>query len=115
MTITESMPPVLEGNFLSLDLETTGLDFRADSIIEIGMVRMTQGNVEETYEQLVNPGFPIPPTISQITGIETADVINQPLIEHILPEILTFIGDQWIVAHNASFDMDFLDEQKREE
>ena len=109
MTITESMPPVLEGNFLSLDLETTGLDFRADSIIEIGMVRMTQGNVEETYEQLVNPGFPIPPTISQITGIETADVINQPLIEHILPEILTFIGNQWIVAHNASFDMDFLD------
>jgi predicted DnaQ family exonuclease/DinG family helicase len=113
MTIAETMPPVLEGNFLSLDLETTGLDFRLDSIIEIGMVRMAQGNIEDTFEQLVNPEIPVPSTITQITGIKTADLADQPLIEQLLPEILEFIDDQWLIAHNASFDFDFLNQAIR--
>lgn len=104
---------LLEGDFISVDLETTGLDPQTDSIIEVGMVRIAQGDICETYEQLINPGITIPSPITQLTGIQNQDCQDQPVLEAVFPDILEFIGEQWIIAHNADFDFDFLNQAKR--
>ena len=110
MTMSQDL---LEGNFISVDLETTGLNPLKDTIIEVGMVRMSHGEIHDTYDQLINPGIPIPSTITQITGIQNQDCQDQPVLETVLPDILEFIGDQWIIAHNADFDYNFLNQAKK--
>ncbi len=67
------MPPIV-----ALDIETTGLDPRRDAIIEIGAVRFSGKRVEAQWESLINPGRPIPPLITQLTGINDAMVHKAP-------------------------------------
>ena len=64
--------------YVSIDLETTGLDANKDRIIEIGAVRFRGDEVLDTFSQLVDPGCPIPARITQITSIRTADVAGKP-------------------------------------
>lgn len=96
--------------YVSLDLETTGLDAARDRIIEIGAVRFQGDQVLDRFVTLVNPERPIPARITQITGIKTADVANAPTISQVLPELMAFVaGDVTaLIAHNASFDIGFL-------
>ncbi|MBN1783252.1 hypothetical protein JW948_19110 [bacterium] len=112
-TIQAMSLDLLEGNFISLDFETTGLNPRSDAIIEAGMVRMVRGEISETYSQLINPNLPIPGIVTQLTGITDADCAGQPDIEAAFQEISSFIGSQWLIAHNASFDFDFLEQARR--
>ncbi len=98
----------MRGELVAIDLETTGLDTATDSIIEIGAVRLRDGQVVDEYSQLVDPGFVIPPNITHITGITTDDVTGKPSIERVLPEIKRFVQDTPLVGHNIDFDADFL-------
>ena len=96
---------------VALDLETTGLDPERDSIIEIGAVRMCDGQVIDEYSQLVNPGVPLPREITDITGIRPEQLVGQPPIGEILPEVLRFVANAPVIGHNVNFDMDFLARQ----
>ena len=67
--------------FISVDIETTGIDFKADMITEIGAVKYVKGIKADAFSQLVNPGVPIPPDITELTGIDDAMVESAPYIE----------------------------------
>ena len=93
---------------IALDIETTGLDPEKDRIIEIGAVRFTDRRVEAEWSTLVNPGRPIPPFITQLTGITDQMVLHAPPIKAVLPELIDFVGDEPVVGHNVGFDLSFL-------
>jgi DNA polymerase-3 subunit epsilon/ATP-dependent DNA helicase DinG len=99
-------------SIVALDIETTGLDSKEDSIIEIGAVRFNGRRVEGEWSSLVNPGRRIPPFITQLTGITDQMVLEAPPIRAILSELQDFVGDSPILGHNVGFDVSFLRRQK---
>ncbi len=103
----------LKDTFVVFDLETTGFSSIKDKIIEIGAVKVEKGVVTERYSTFVNPGRPIPFNIQQLTGIVDEMVISAPPIEIVLPDFLMFVGDAVLVAHNASFDVGFIEQNCR--
>lgn len=98
--------------YIALDLETTGLDPRADRVIEIGMLVFDEeGTIVETFERLINPGRPIGVAAGAINGMSDADVVDAPLAADVLPEVLALLdrsADAPLIAHNAAFDAGFL-------
>jgi DNA polymerase-3 subunit epsilon len=94
--------------FCVLDLETTGATAADCEITEIGAVKYVGGELEGTFQTLVNPGVPIPPMITVLTGITQMMVVEAPEVGEALPSLLEFIGDAVIVGHNVRFDMSFL-------
>lgn len=100
--------PLCETAFVVVDLETTGLTRSADGIIEIGAARVQSGRVVAEFQQLVNPGVRLPPFITRLTGIDDALLADQPRIAAVWPRFMEFLGDDVIVAHNATFDVGFL-------
>lgn len=100
--------PLIDVEFAVLDLETTGGSPATDRITEVGAVKVRGGEVTGTFHALVNPRVPIPPMITALTGISNAMVASQEPIEVVLPCLLEFLGDAVLVAHNASFDVRFL-------
>ncbi len=91
-----------------VDLETTGATASIDRITEIGIVQLDpDGHVRE-WQQLVNPGVPIPPFIAQLTGISNAMVANAPSFREIADEALSRLEGRIFLAHNARFDYGFL-------
>ena len=100
--------PLFDVTFCVLDLETTGGSPRDCAITEIGAVRYRGGDLLGTFQTLVDPGLPIPPLITILTGITESMVVEAPDIGTALPTFLEFIGDAVIVGHNIRFDMSFL-------
>ena len=103
--------PLDELAYTVFDTETTGLEpSGGDEILQIGATRVVAGKVrrQETYEQLVDPRRRIPAASIPIHGIEPAMVAGQPTIEVVLPAFRDFVADTVLVAHNAAFDMRFL-------
>lgn len=95
--------------FVALDLETTGLDFEKDEIIEVALVRFENGEPKENLDFLVKPSSAeLRPFIETLTGISKADLDESPDFATIAGQICSFIGDLPIVAHNAQFDSKFL-------
>ena len=94
-------------DFVVVDTETTGCSAYS-RVIEIGAVRIRDGNIERRFETLLNPGVAIPPMISHLTGICRNSIHGQPKFEEIVPGFLQFVGDAVLVAHNASFDKNML-------
>ena len=103
----------LDGTFVVFDLETTGFSPINNRIIEIGAVRVEKGKITDRFSTFVNPDEPIPYRIEQLTGINDAMVMDAPKIGQILPEFLDFCQEAVMVAHNASFDMGFIEENCR--
>ncbi len=101
--------PLSEVTFVVLDLETTGGSPAECEITEIGAVKLRGGECLGRFETLVNPGVPIPPLITVLTGITEAMVLPAPRIGEVLPALLEFIGDAVVVGHNVRFDLSFLD------
>jgi len=99
---------LLKLSFVCLDTETTGLDESAE-IIEIGMVKVIDGQIADRYSQLIKPYNSIPETITQLTSIDDAMVADQPHWEGVEQAVLDFIGDYTLVAHNVSFDRGILE------
>jgi len=95
--------------FSFLDVETTGLDtLRGDKICEIAILKTRDNNVVESYETLVNPGIRIPTSAIAIHGINDEDVQDSPYFLDIAEQVQRFLKDTVIVAHNARFDLGFL-------
>lgn len=101
--------PLSEVTFCVLDLETTGGSARVCDITEVGAARYRMGAELGAFQTLVNPGAPIPPFITVLTGITQTMVVEAPIIDSVLPAFLEFIGDAVVVGHNLRFDLSFLD------
>ena len=95
-------------DLVALDLETTGLDPRKDAIIEIGAVRLRDGQIVDEYTQLVDPGVSLPPVITDITGIRPDQLFGMPSIRAVLPDFIRFVGSAPVIGHNVDFDLNFL-------
>ena len=104
---------MLDGTFVVFDLETTGFSPIQDKIIEIGAVKVENGRITDKFSTFVNPKIPIPFKITQLTSITDSMVMEAPEIETVLPQFLEFIGDAVLVAHNASFDVGFIEQNCR--
>lgn len=98
----------LDDSFVVFDIETTGFSQSNDRIIEIGAVKVVHGEIVDKYSSFVNPEVPIPYKIEQLTGISDSMVMDAPTIEVVLPEFLAFCQGSSLVAHNASFDVGFI-------
>ena len=104
----ELSTPLYDVTFCVLDLETTGGSAKDCAITEIGAVKYRGGELTGSFQTLVDPGLPIPPSITILTGISESMVFDAPVIDTALPTFLEFIGDAVIVGHNVRFDMSFL-------
>lgn len=98
----------MRDSFVAVDLETTGLSPYRDRIVEIGAIKVIEGEIERSFASLVNPGVSIPSRVIKIHGITNEMVRDAPKIEEVLPSFLEFIYDYPLVAHNAGFDIGFL-------
>ncbi len=105
--------PVSEAPFVVFDLETTGLKGNDAGITEIGAIRLQGSQEVGRFEQLVNPGVPIPPYVAKLTGITDAMVSVAPPIEDVLDSFITFARGAVLVAHNAAFDVAMLESESR--
>ena len=100
--------PLRDTTFTVVDLETTGGTPGSDSITEIGAVRVRTGEVLGEFQTLVDPGVPIAPFVSVLTGITDSMVCAAPPHRAVLPSFLEFARGSVLVAHNAPFDVGFL-------
>ena len=100
----------LDETYVVFDIETTGFSPINNRIIEIGAVKVRDGEILDRYSTFVNPDVPIPFEIEKLTGINDAMVMDAPKIEEVLPQFLAFCEGTVMVAHNASFDMSFIRE-----
>ncbi|KAA0955620.1 3'-5' exonuclease [Sporosarcina sp. ANT_H38] len=98
----------LMDDYIVLDFETTGLRAGADKIIQIGAIKYVNHEVKDMFNTFIKPFRHIPETITRLTGISNEVVEGAPSIEQKIEDLLEFIGDLPIIAHNASFDMGFL-------
>ena len=95
--------------YIVVDLETTGLDpYKGCEIIEIGITEIINGEIVKNYSRLIKPKNIIPNFITDITNIDNDMVKNEESIDVILPKFREYIGDRVIIAHNAKFDLKFL-------
>jgi DNA polymerase III epsilon subunit family exonuclease len=100
-----------ESDFVVVDVETTGAKTPPCRITEIGAYRVSQGRIVAEFQTLVNPETLIPPFIVNLTGITNQMVKNAPRFEDVAPLWLDFAGDAVLVAHNAQFDVRFLNHE----
>ncbi len=99
--------------FSFVDIETTGTHLRHDRVIEIGILRVENGKLVSTYNQLINPQTHISPFITQMTGIHQEDLEDAPTFDLIKDEIYELLQDSIFVAHNVRFDHGFLKNEFR--
>lgn len=90
-----------------LDFETTGLSADYDRTIEIGVVKVKNSQIIDTFQELINPGKSITSVITSLTGITNGMVKDADRSSLVMPRLKAFVGDELIVAHNASFDSRF--------
>ena len=103
----------IEGEFVVFDIETTGFSPVNNRIIEIGAVKLRDGQVLDRFSAFINPQVPIPFEIEKLTGIRDDMVKDAPLVEEVLPRFLEFASGSVLVAHNAGFDMSFIVENAK--
>jgi DNA polymerase-3 subunit epsilon len=104
-------PPLEQAEFVVFDLETTGLSARTSRICEIGAVRVRAFELIEDFETLVRTGMPLPGPIGALTGIRDEELRHAPGIDASIRRFLAFAGAATLVAHNARFDVAFLNRQ----
>ena len=111
--IIDSKGQSLMDSYVVFDIETTGFNSVNDRIIEIGAVRVVEGEIKETFSEFVNPERPIPYKITQLTTITDDMVKDAGTIEEILPQFLKFCEGSVLVAHNAGIDTGFIRENAK--
>jgi DNA polymerase III epsilon subunit family exonuclease len=104
--------PLLEqAEFIVFDLETTGLSSASSRICELGAVRVRALEVVECFESLIAPGVPLPESISRLTGLRDKELRQAPSAASVVRRFVAFAGDAALAAHNARFDLAFLNRQ----
>jgi len=98
--------------FIILDTETTGLNPEKDQLIEIAAVLVENGEIQDRFETLLNPGIPLDPVVTALTGIQEKDLVQAPLIHTVIPALEKFLGKYPILGHNIAFDLEFLKQNK---
>ena len=94
--------------FVSIDLETTGLNVETDQIIEVGATRFDRAGTFENFSTFVDPGRGIPREVRELTGIADADLKGAPRFLEVREALREFIGDRAIVGQNIAFDLAFM-------
>ena len=112
--VVNSKGQSLDDIYVVFDIETTGFSPYVDKIIEIGAVRIEAGVVTGRFSSFVNPQVPIPYKIESLTKINDAMVMEADTIDVVLPAFLDFVGEAILVAHNAKFDMGFIEKNCRD-
>jgi len=97
--------------FTVFDTETTGLDPKLCRVVEVGGIRFDSRGINARFNVLINPKSPMPAEVTKINGITDAMLAGQPETAHVLPDFLRFIGDSVLIAHNAPFDISFINEE----
>ncbi len=100
-----------KATFVAFDTETTGLEPRNCRVVEIGAIRYDSRGIISRFGSLVNPGTPMPPEVTKVNGITDKMLEGQPSAAEVLPDFIRFIGDAILVAHNAPFDVSFINEE----
>jgi len=100
--------PLSEVIFCVVDLETTGGSADLHAITEIGAVKVLRGELEGTFQSLVDPGVSVPAFVRLLTGISDDMLVDAPPLDAVLPTFLEFARNTVLVAHNAGFDIGFL-------
>src|SRR5436305_568227 len=103
--------PLEHATYVVVDLETTGLRPGVARICEIGAVRVDGFELGDEFQTLVNPGMPIGATITALTGLRDRELARAPRADVAVRRFLAFAGDAVLVAHNARFDLSFLDRE----
>ena len=88
-----AVPTPFPQTFVSLDLETTGLNSDSDRIIEVGAVKVVGGEFVDSFQRLINPGHTLPDFVSVLTGITDADLVGAPPFADVAEDLAAFIGD----------------------
>jgi len=99
---------ITDTTFVVVDVETTGMSPWKNRITELAMVKVQDGDIVDEFSTLINPQQFIPPYITEFTGITNEMVFNAPKASDVMPKFLRFLGDAVLVAHNANFDVKFL-------
>ncbi len=95
-------------SYVCIDLETTGLNPKTDKIIEIGAVKVIDGQIVDKFSSYVNSGRKLEERITELTGIAQEQVDGAPDIAQVLPELLDFLGDLPLLGHRVLFDYSFV-------
>lgn len=98
----------MEENYTALDLETTGLNPKYDKIIEVGAVKVRNGQIIDRFQSLIRPGITLPEKITELTGITRQELEEAPDSENVIPQVIEFLGDDVILGHQVMFDYSFL-------
>ena len=106
--VTNAKGQDIDTTYCVLDLETTGFSAKTEKITEVGIMKVKNGEVIDEFSCFVNPEKHIPERVTEVTNITDEMVKDAETIEQVFPEILDFIEDSVLVAHNAPFDMGFL-------
>jgi DNA polymerase-3 subunit alpha (Gram-positive type) len=108
LAVTGASDWTLDGEFIAFDIETTGLSAERDRMTEIGAILFRGSEILDRFNIFVNPGMPIPPEITRLTGITDQDVCNAPPPDEAMRQFLAFAGNRPLIAHNADFDIGFM-------
>lgn len=98
----------MEASYIAVDLETTGLDPKRDKIIEIGAVKVKEGQVQDTFEAMVNPYRSLEERIVNLTGIKNEELEKASGVEKVLSRFLDFAEELPLLGHHVIFDYSFL-------
>lgn len=95
-------------DFTAVDVETTGLNPKTDKLIEVGAVKVRNGQLAGSFESFLSPGRKLDPMITQLTGITDGMLSEAPLPEEVMPKLLDFIGSDILLGHSLMFDFAFI-------
>ena len=104
---------MISGEYAVIDFETTGLSAECYRVIEVAAVIVRNGEVADSFVQLMHPGHRLPFFITELTGITDEMLKGKPSPEAVMPELMRFLGGHPCVAHNASFDSRFYNAEMR--
>ena len=98
----------MTNSYISIDLETTGLNPKLDKIIEIGAVKVVDGKVRDTFSTFVSPGRKLEERVVELTGIRDDMLADAPVMDEVLPGLMTFLEELPLLGHRILFDYSFL-------
>ncbi len=99
---------MFEGDAVFVDIETNGGNGPRGRVIEVAAIKVSHGEIVDTFTSLINPGSDVPYWITQLTGIRNSDLVNAPYFPDIAAQLYAFMNDSIFVAHNVLFDYSFL-------